>query len=163
MYEELARKKEMASKHVSTPLTQQTNAVDTTYASPTNTTVFFSNLPPSFSVESLYKLCAYYGYVRSVSVKPPKQNGDLMSSIGFVSMSSHEEAERVVELLHNVRIDVGQSHSLSPSNLRFTLAGRRVPVTAFSRFLLHRILTNRTFLLRWNRPRSCLRLRRWLV
>ena len=107
MYEELARKKEMASKHASTPLAQQTNAVDTTYASPTNTTVFFGNLPPSFSVESLYKLCAYYGYVRSVSVKLPKQNGDLMSSIGFMSMSSHEEAERVIELLHNVRIDVG--------------------------------------------------------
>lgn len=106
MYEELARKKEMASKHMPTPLSQQANLIDMTYASPTNTTVFFGNLPPSFSVESLYKLCAYYGYVRSVSVKPPKQNGDLVSSIGFVSMASHEEAERVIELLHNVRIDV---------------------------------------------------------
>ena len=36
-----------------------------------NTSVFFWNLPHHITEEALYKLCAYYGHVRSVTIKYP--------------------------------------------------------------------------------------------
>ena len=104
MYEELTRKKELSTKlaTINTRIITQNNAdpIDTTYDSPTNTHVYLGNLSQSMTEESLYKLCAYYGYVISVSIK--KQNGDQYPT-GYVSMTSHESAERLLSKLQKYR------------------------------------------------------------
>lgn len=107
MYEELARKKERSTKFatINSRIMAQTNAdpIDTTFYSPTNTHVYFENLSRSMTEEALYKLCAYYGYVVSVSIKPHNES---QSSIGFVSMASHEDAEKVLSKLRKYRSGV---------------------------------------------------------
>ena len=73
-----------------------------------NTSVFFWNLPHHITEEALYKLCAYYGHVRSVTIKYPKQGADSSSAgvLGFVGMNTHEEAKLVITCLTGYNLDV---------------------------------------------------------
>ena len=73
-----------------------------------NTSVFFYNLPHHITEETLYKLCAYYGHVRSVTIKYPKQGVESSSAgvLGFVSMNTHEEAKLVITCLAGYNLDV---------------------------------------------------------
>ena len=106
MYEELARKKELSTKlaTINTRIITQNNVdpIDTTYYSPTNTHVYLGNLSHSMTEESLYKLCAYYGYVVSVSIKPHNDQ----STMGLVSMASHKGAEILLSKLQKYRSGV---------------------------------------------------------
>ena len=79
------------------------------YETPTNTNLYFGNLPPAMTDLRLYTLCAYYGRVVSVIVKRPRGGegeGDRAYSIGFVNMMSHEEAELIIQKLNKYSVEV---------------------------------------------------------
>lgn len=75
---------------------------------PTNTNLFLWNLPHSITDTTLYKLCAFYGHVRSVNIKYPKNSPEYTSQnvLAFVVMDSHEEAKLVIENLSGYSLDV---------------------------------------------------------
>ena len=89
--------------------TSSTTSSSNPYETPTNTNLYFGNLPPSMTDLRLYTLCAYYGRVVSVIVKKPRGGegeGDRAYSIGFVNMMSHEEAELIIQKLNKYSVEV---------------------------------------------------------
>ena len=75
---------------------------------PTNTSVFFWNLPHNITDEVLYNLCAYYGHVRSVSIKYPKNSPEYTTQnvLAFVTMYTHAEAKIVINNLFGYSLNV---------------------------------------------------------
>ena len=68
----------------------------------TNTNVYIGNLPHCVTEDSLFSLCAYYGYVKHVAIK----YGNPTNIYGFVCMNSHHEAELLIDSLQNYMMDV---------------------------------------------------------
>ena len=80
------------------------------YEDTTNTNVYIGNLPHSITEDSLFSLCAYYGYVKHVAIK----YGNPTNLYGFVCMNSHQEAERLIDCLQNYMMEVPSRNILSP-------------------------------------------------
>lgn len=75
---------------------------------PTNTNLFLWNLPHKITDETLYRLCAFYGHVRSVNIKYPKNSPEYTKQnvLAFVVMDTHEEARLVINNLSGHSLDV---------------------------------------------------------
>lgn len=75
---------------------------------PTNTSVFFWNLPHNITEQTLYNLCAYYGHVRSIFIKYPKNSPEYSTQnvLAFVTMNTHADAVLVINNLHGYSLDV---------------------------------------------------------
>ena len=75
---------------------------------PTNTSVFFYNLPHNITEQTLYNLCAYYGHVRSVFIKYPKNSPEYTTQnvLAFVTMNTHTDAMLVINNLYGYSLDV---------------------------------------------------------
>ena len=104
----MAKKKAQSSQQNSQPHhSHSSDVLPLGNNDPNATEVFFGNLPHSITMESLYGLCAYYGSVRSVSVKYPRnEEGGSKGVIGFVSMCTHEDALCVIQCLQGYAMDV---------------------------------------------------------
>ena len=72
----------------------------------TNTNLFFWSLPFTISEEALYKLCAYYGHVRSLTIKRSIGENNQQTIIAFVTMDTHEQAQLVIQKLYNYHFEV---------------------------------------------------------
>lgn len=90
--------------------TSSTNAINT------NTNVYIGNLPHSITEDSLFSLCAYYGYVKHVAIK----YGNPTNIYGFVCMRSHHEAELLIDSLQNYMMDVSLKGARSQIGELFT-------------------------------------------
>lgn len=96
---------------------------------PTNTSVFFFNLPHSITDQTLYNLCAYYGHVRSVFIKYPKSSPEYttQSVLAFVTMNTHEDAQTVIQNLYGYSLEVGTHSDIHCRSIQFVRAGDAIP------------------------------------
>ena len=103
----MAKKKAQSSQQGAQSHSHSADALPLDNNDPKATEVFFGNLPHSITMESLYTLCAYYGSVRSVSVRYPRnEEGGSKGVIGFVSMRTHQDALCVMQCLQGYAMDV---------------------------------------------------------
>lgn len=108
---------------------EQMGAVGTVEEDPNNTSVFFWNLPHNITDEALYNLCAYYGHVRSVNIKYPKNSPEYSTQnvLAFVTMYTHNAAKTVINNLFGYSLNVHSFDFVHDRNSPYALDGEKAP------------------------------------
>ena len=104
MFEKMEAKSKTSQGPAAKEAEAAADRIGSSYEDPTNTNVYIGNLPRSITEDSLFSLCAYYGFVKHVSIKYTNSS----NFYGFVCMRSHHEAELLIESLQNHTMDVAK-------------------------------------------------------
>ena len=104
MFEKMEAKSKTSQGPAAKEAEAAADRIGSSYEDPTNTNVYIGNLPRSITEDSLFSLCAYYGFVKHVSIKYTNSS----NFYGFVCMRSHHEAELLIESLQNHMMDVAK-------------------------------------------------------